>query len=519
MVYYCSKEHQKLDWKKSHKVECKPYKVQYSDSYGRFMIATRDIKQGEVILKEKPAVIGPRMYYKVQCLSCGRQLEPIQNLDGNMDFIRCSSCNWPVCGLDCEKAEVHREECKIMVQSHYKCDIKYECPDKSQAAYCVIAPLRVLLMKDSNPRMFESIMNLESHVDQRINTPIYQVLKPNLIMFIKQVLGMNFDDKIILEISAILDTNSFDVRSADKTKRLRAIYLLASMMNHSCRPNTRHIYLGEDNSLALIATVQIAKGEEITATYTQTLWGTLDRRKFLKSNKYFDCKCERCADPTEFGTYLGNIYCTMCNNTNADDSRKGSMLVSTNPLDETALWKCEKCGYFIQGRQMVWGNKALKEELSSLNKTGPKDFENFIDKYKLTLHPRNHLLIQAKLALMEIYGNYKGYSLNELPENLLQRKIDICHELLEVADKLDPGWSRFRGTILLELEAAMTIKIKKEFEADMLTKTEAQDQLIENMVLLEEATNILKIEPHMNEALKAKLQERLSILDDTKSKS
>ncbi|OWR49372.1 hypothetical protein KGM_209725 [Danaus plexippus plexippus] len=516
MVYYCSKEHQKFDWKKSHKVECKPYKIQYSDSCGRFMTATRDIKQGEVILKEKPAVIGPRMYCKVQCLSCGRQLQPIPNDDGNMDFIRCSSCNWPVCGIDCEKAEVHREECKIMVQSKYKCDIKYECPDKAEAAYCVIAPLRVLLMKDSNPRMFESIMNLESHVDQRINTPIYQVLRPNLIMFIRQVLGMNFDDKIILEISSIFDNNSFDVRSADKTKRLRAIYLLASMMNHSCRPNTRHIYLGEDKTLALIATVHIAKGEEITATYTQPLWGTLDRRKFLKTNKYFDCKCERCADPTEFGTYLGNIYCTMCNSTNADVSRKGAMLVSTNPLDETALWKCENCGYFIQGRQMVWGNKALKEELSSLNKTGPQDFEHFIEKYKLTLHPRNHLLIQAKLALMEIYGNYKGYSLKELPENLLSRKIDICNELLEVAEKLDPGWSRFRGSILLELEAAMTIKIKKEFEAEMLTKTEAQNQLIENMVLLEEATNILKIEPHMNEALQTKLQERLSILDNTK---
>lgn len=62
----------------------------------------------------------------------------------------------------------------------------------------------------------------------------------------------------------------------------------------------------------------------------------------------------------------------------------------------------------------------------------------------------------------------------ELPDHLLKRKIDLCHELLEIADKIEPGWSRFRGTLLLDLQSAMTVHTKREFEAEKLTKAGAQ---------------------------------------------
>ncbi|XP_075980489.1 SET and MYND domain containing, arthropod-specific, member 2 [Anticarsia gemmatalis] len=515
LVYYCSRPHQKLGWREGHKFKCCAFKIQYSDTLGRHMIATRDIQQGEMILKEKPAVIGPRISCTTICLSCGKYLDP-QTLEPTWDYYKCSKCNWPMCGPECENAEVHKPECKAMTDRKYKSDIKYQGPNKVQAAYCVISPLRVLLMQSSNPLQYENIMNLESHLEDRVNTPLYVVLKANLVTFVVQVLGLPFDEETILKVASIFDTNAFDVRSADGTKRLRAIYLTASMMDHSCRPNTRHIFLGDDYHLAVIATVPIAKGDLITATYSQSLWGTLDRRKFLIVNKYFACECDRCKDPTEFGTHLGNIYCSMCNNPfSAKNEWRGAMLVSTDPMDENAPWKCEKCEHSILSKQMVWGNNALKQDLQRLDKTNPRDFEDFIDKYSQTLHPSNHLVVQAKLALVQIYGNYKGYTLSELSDPLLKRKMDLCHELLEIADKLEPGWSRFRGGLLLDLQAAMTVQTKREFEAGKLTKAGAQDELMESMVLLQEATNILRVEPHMKGALEAKIQELTSLLDET----
>lgn len=419
LVYYCSKGHQKLGWREGHKFKCCAFKIQYSDSLGRHMIATRDIKQGEMILKEKPAVMGPKMSCSPQCLSCGMKLEP-NKVGDQYEFYNCSSCNWPMCGPQCEKADVHKAECKIMTDRKYKCTIKYQGPDKNEAAYCVIAPVRILLMKESCPLQFENIINLESHLEDRINSPLYTILKANLVTFVTQVLGLAFDEETIMKVAAILDTNAFEVRSPDHSKKFRAIYVTASMMDHSCKQNTRHIFLGDEFIVAFIATVPIAKGELITTTYTQSLWGTLDRRKQLKQSKWFDCECDRCKDPTEFGTYLGSIYCSLCNGPGSITT--GSMLVSSDPLDENALWKCEKCEHFIQSRQMVWGNNALKQDLNNLNKSDPNEFENFIQKYSLTLHPNNHLVVQAKLALIQIYGNYKGYNL----AGIVQIIINIC---------------------------------------------------------------------------------------------
>lgn len=41
-----------------------------------------------------------------------------------------------------------------------------------------------------------------------------------------------------------------------------------------------------------------------------------------------------------------------------------------------------------------------------------------------------------------------------------------------------------------------------------------QDQLMESMVLLQEATNILRVEPYMQETLEAKIQDLTSQLED-----
>lgn len=73
---------------------------------------------------------------------------------------------------------------------------------------------------------------------------------------------------------------------------------------------------------------------------------------------------------------------------------------------------------------------------------------------------------------------FKCVFFSELPNALLRRKVDLCHELLEIADKLEPGWTKFRGTLLLELQAAMTMKTKREFETGKLTKAAAQVGLV-----------------------------------------
>lgn len=51
-------------------------KIQCNQQFGRYCIAGRDIKKGEIILKESPMVIGPKMLTAPVCLGCMKTLSP-----------------------------------------------------------------------------------------------------------------------------------------------------------------------------------------------------------------------------------------------------------------------------------------------------------------------------------------------------------------------------------------------------------------------------------------------------------
>ena len=53
--------------------------------------------------------------------------------------------------------------------------------------------------------------------------------------------------------------------------RVRAVYASASLQNHDCRPNTRHVF-DEDYVITVRATVPISAGDVISTSYTQPLW-------------------------------------------------------------------------------------------------------------------------------------------------------------------------------------------------------------------------------------------------------
>jgi hypothetical protein len=105
----------------------------------------------------------------------------------------------------------------------------------------------------------------------------------------------------------------------------------STLLTFSSRPNTRHTF-DPDHSINLYSTVRIAKGQVISATYTNSLWSTTDRRDHLKMSKCFWCACERCADPTEFGSYMSSTRCSRC-------TAELSHLVSDDPLNGEANYR------------------------------------------------------------------------------------------------------------------------------------------------------------------------------------
>jgi hypothetical protein len=61
---------------------------------------------------------------------------------------------------------------------------------------------------------------------------------------------------------------------------------------------------------------------------------------------------------------------------------------------------------------MAWGNDAIRQEISALDKSEPQVFEEFLNKYKDALHPTNWHMLEVKYALSQMYGNMKKFLLS-----------------------------------------------------------------------------------------------------------
>jgi hypothetical protein len=298
----------------------------------------------------------------------------------------------------------------------FRCDIKYQGEKKRVAAYCVITPLRCLLM---DKKSLDSLLELESHAEVRGGSQLYKVLRANLVPFIREAMKLPFDESTIMRVAAVLDTNCFLVKIP--SIKIRGLFKQCSMICHDCTPNTKH-HFTDSFEMVMVATQDIPEGCIISASYSQSIWPTEVRREQLLASKCFHCTCQRCADPTEFGTYLGAHRCSKCH--------KGYLL-SREPLEPVSSWHCASCGHTVTARDICKLHMDLQAEMQKLDKTTPGPMENFLRRhlnkvrhfqyYNLPyiiqtilnnntffqtpfVHKNMYQIVQVKYALCQLYG-------------------------------------------------------------------------------------------------------------------
>lgn len=110
-----------------------------------------------------------------------------------------------------------------------------------------------------------------------------------------------------------------------------------------------------------------------------------------------------------------------------------------------------------------------------------EELESCLLKFKRFLHPNHYIFVSIRSTLIDLMLIDRNYSQNAN----FGRLNEVCRNLLEVINKIEPGKSRARGKMLLVLHNAITA----------LAKTDASFSLSnESSDILKEATEILSWE-------------------------
>ncbi|XP_018577319.1 protein msta-like [Anoplophora glabripennis] len=465
------------------------FTIERDDNVGRYAVAKEKLNAGDIIFSEEPFAYGPKSDSACLCLGCHNLVDCT---------VLCSKCSWPVCGSDCENLSCHKNyECEIFSKANIKFQA-VEDPSDVCLQYECITPLRVLLIKEKNPQRWEEeIQLMESHNDIRKQKPIWEFNQHNIVEYLRGPCKLDrFSEDLIHSVCGILEINAFEARNPSGYSTVRCLFPKLAILSHNCISNIHHAIdvkgNGNSNDYRVIvrAAVGIPKGGQLYSSYTYSLWPTLVRREFLRESKFFDCKCERCSDKTELGTHCGTLKCNKCDN---------GIIMSTNPLDDTCEWKCTHCEFKTNAVAVRKVFAAIQAEIDAVDyTTGPGGIEKreaIYRKYRSVLHPKNSYMSILRSALTQLYGKSDEYTLEDLPDIILERKVELCNQLLEVLNVIEPGRSRIRGITLYELHGPLMVLAKHQYLNDVITKEFFRNDLKKAIDVLGEAVQILKQEP------------------------
>jgi len=461
---------------------CLPFTVRVGEGVGRYVVATRDIKAGQVILEDRPACLGPCFDTEAVCVEClGRP-------DGS---VFCHLCQLPLCSEACRDGPNHRPECKMFAAMEPKVTIKQypKSPSTSNSSgricheYGCITVLRLLSLRDSDPDSWARVQLLMDHDEERRKELDYwKMFQKNVVDFIRirGNLADTYSDDEIHRAIGILRTNAFQVEH-DYMKAVgtdgKAIYPTFSFLSHSCSANGRYVVM-PDNKLELRAQVDIAAGEEVTIQYITFLFGNTRRRRDIHQCWFFDCRCPRCQDRTEFGLLFSAHACEEC---------RGPVLPENDVL-YCKVWRCENCGWETTAEKVEAIEREIEADMYDTYEYDSAKYRILLEKWSPKLHP-NHfqvLLLKKRLAI----------SMNgTLSFDQIREKISLQEEFLEKYDLVDPGLTKWKGKLLFVICKLKMFLADQEMARERITKQEFTCQLQKCITGLDEVIQCLSFEP------------------------
>jgi len=382
---------------------------------GRGVFATRNIKRGEVIFYDSPLLIGLAARKEDTLNSCSNCFKLLPETK----FMCRQGCGLPICSI-CSKKKQHKSDCDLFKS--------WQPIEPDVANSVMIRLLCVARAINLTKEQRDLIYCLQANLDNNHRTEVRNGAK----------CFKNFPtDKKIIEIMnrsvAVLRTNGFD-ETSDRTNDnqeffYRALFPLFALLNHDCTPNSYYTFEDKTNNMIVKASIDIPEGTEITTTYTKLFTGNIARHLYLKMKKNFTCKCERCSDSTEKGSFISAVYCR-------DTNCTGFSVPETTGLPHPN-WNCLVCKQKSTHAQMVkYQDFAAGAISSKLHSNSLRNLIAYVSEKSSSFIPdSNYVVIDAKLLVI---GRLKK-SKEDCSDEEAKAKAKYCQDILNIMDKLGLG--------------------------------------------------------------------------------
>ncbi|XP_033119969.1 histone-lysine N-methyltransferase SMYD3-like [Anneissia japonica] len=277
-------------------------KVEQIKGKGRGLVATKDLKAGDIIFTEEPYSF---------CLS---QLENKCDycLSDKKNLLFCSTCRLQkYCDVLCQKAALdsHKAECKNLPKL-----VRMEFNMRPEMIVLFTRLLRKIQIEkkevrrrartDGFPQSINDLESLYEHWEEKHRVRCKKEHKE-----LESFLGRKIEEKEFNHLASRVYTNSLVITGPLIDWLGPAIYLKASLINNSCDFNSVPVYFGKTVIIRAVGTIM--KGEEITVAYTDILEPTFKRRHILREKYCFTCNCTRCENK-ELDAKMQSILCEKC---------------------------------------------------------------------------------------------------------------------------------------------------------------------------------------------------------------
>ncbi|OMO98251.1 hypothetical protein CCACVL1_04275 [Corchorus capsularis] len=262
--------------------------VTFDPMKGRCLIANKDFSPGEVILREEPYVCAPKSFASEAVPVC-------QGCFKTSNLKKCSACQlvW-YCGRSCQLSDwkMHRLECRAIS----RLDMNWRNVVAPDICLMVKLYLRRKLQSDKiipttatdNYKLVESLVAHMSSISEQ--EKFLYARKAEIVKLILQWPDIN--DKQTVENFSKLSRNTHTITGSQMEPLGIGLYLVISLINHSCSPNTVLVFEGKE--AVIRAVQQIQKGDEVFVSYIDTGAATMSRQDDLLKQYFFTCTCSRC---------------------------------------------------------------------------------------------------------------------------------------------------------------------------------------------------------------------------------